>query len=274
MNNLGEVVFLAEYLQAGQLRRGWFTQSRFLVETPVTLDGLEVHLEGIPQINDAGDVVFPGAWDTGGGLWRLEGSGIVRVSRNSPPVAVCADVTVPTIAGACVANAVVDHGSFDPDGDSLTLLQSPAGPYLLGLNPVTLTVTDGHGATASCGATVKVIDQEPPKIANVSADPQILWTPNHKMVDVTVNYSVTDNCTSTPNCALRVASNEPINGTGDGDTSPDWEIVDSHHVKLRAERAGNGTGRIYTIIITCADGASKSSSQNVTVSVPKDQKKK
>ncbi len=32
------------------------------------------------------------------------------------------------------------------------------------------------------------------------------------------------------------------------------EIVDAHHVKLRAERAGTGNGRIYTITITCTNG--------------------
>jgi hypothetical protein len=54
-----------------------------------------------------------------------------------------------------------------------------------------------------------------------------------------VNYTVNDNC-GMPACVLSVTSNEPINGTGDGDTAPDWEIVDAHHVRLRAERAGTG----------------------------------
>ena len=26
-----------------------------------------------------------------------------------------------------------------------------------------------------------------------------------------------------------------IDGTGDGDTAPDWEVLDPHHVRLRAE---------------------------------------
>jgi len=90
------------------------------------------------------------------------------------------------------------------------------------------------------------------------------------MVNVTVNYNVTDNCTSSSHidCTLSVTSNEPINGLGDGDTSPDWEVVDSNHVKLRAERAGTGTGRIYTITVNCADDVGNSSSQNAKVAVP------
>jgi len=93
------------------------------------------------------------------------------------------------------------------------------------------------------------------------------------MVDVTVNYNATDNCVAV-NCVLSVTSNEPINGLGDGDTSPDWEIVDAHQVRLRSERSGTGTGRVYTITITCTDGVGNVSTSTVTVSVPNSQIKK
>jgi hypothetical protein len=70
---------------------------------------------------------------------------------------------------------------------------------------------------------------------------------------------------------LTVSSNEPVNGTGDGNTSPDWEVIDAHHVRLRAERAGNGDGRTYTISITCTnDTNGLSSTKTVTVLVPHD----
>ncbi|MGH9838433.1 MAG: LamG-like jellyroll fold domain-containing protein [Blastocatellia bacterium] len=123
-------------------------------------------------------------------------------------------------------------------------------------------VADNNSATANVTAS-----NPPPVITNASANPSVLWPPNHRMVDVTVNHSGTDNCGS-PSCTLSVSSNEPINGTGDGDTAPDWEIIDAHHVRLRAERAGNGNGRVYTITITCRDSAGNSSSRSVTVRVP------
>ena len=75
----------------------------------------------------------------------------------------------------------------------------------------------------------------------------------------TVAYSAADNCTAAVaiTCALSVASNEPINGLGDGDTAPDWLVVNAHLVQLRAERSGTGTGRIYTVTVTCTDQAGR-----------------
>ena len=90
---------------------------------------------------------------------------------------------------------------------------------------------------------------------------------------VTIAYDVTDNCDPllAIACALTVTSNEPVNGPGDGDTTPDWEIVDAHHVRLRAERAGGGSGRIYTVTATCTDSKGNASSAAVPVRVPHNQ---
>jgi uncharacterized repeat protein (TIGR01451 family) len=111
----------------------------------------------------------------------------------------------------------------------------------------------------------------PPTITAATVDPSVLWPPNHRMVNVTVSYDVIDNCPLPPgSCVLSVTSNEPVNGKGDGDTSPDWIVLDDHHLLLRAERAGNGNGRIYTITITCTDSGGNASTEEVEVTVPHD----
>ncbi len=63
---------------------------------------------------------------------------------------------------------------------------------------------------------------------------------------------------------------EHENGTGDGDTAPDWVVLDDHHVQLRAERAGNGNGRVYTITTTCHDQYGNTSHSSTTVTVQHD----
>jgi hypothetical protein len=111
----------------------------------------------------------------------------------------------------------------------------------------------------------------PPTITNVSMNPAVLWPPNHRMVNAMVKYNVTAGCGGTTTSSLSVASNEPVNGTGDGNTSPDWLVLGPHNLELRAERAGAGTGRIYTITIFSKDTFGNAASETVTVRVPHDE---
>jgi hypothetical protein len=86
---------------------------------------------------------------------------------NNLPVAISQDVTVEAGPG-CVADASINNGSFDPDGDPLTITQTPAGPYPLGATNVLLTVTDSKGATSQRSSTVTVVA---PTTTTVSAPP-------------------------------------------------------------------------------------------------------
>ena len=188
----------------------------------------------------------------------------LKAYSNVGPEVLCQNVTVSADA-TCSASANVDNGSSDRYGDAITLVQTPSGPYGLGSTAVTLTGTDSRDAISSCNATVTVTDTTPPSISNVMAVPNLLWPPNHKMVNVAINYNATDNCTAQPTCRIsRVACNEPI-------SKADYAILDAHHINLVADRLGSGNGRIYTITFTCTDGSNNSSSQAVTVSVPHDQ---
>src|SRR5207247_1118982 len=103
-----------------------------------------------------------------------------------------------------------------------------------------------------------------PTVAAASAGPAVLWPPNHKMMDVLVSYEASDNCTLSTT-TLAVSCNESVDGHGDGHTSPDWEVVDSHHLKLRAERSGRGAGRVYTVTITATDDSGNSTTKTLAV---------
>ena len=62
-----------------------------------------------------------------------------------------------------------------------------------------------------------------------------------------------------------MSSNEPVDADGD------WLITGNLTLNLRAERLGNGTGRVYTITVQCMDSSGNSTTKNVTVNVPHDQ---
>ena len=190
---------------------------------------------------------------------------------NTPPVASCAGaVTLAASADSCsvtITAADVNAGSSDPDGDAITLSLGSPATLGVGTHEVTLVGTDSRGATSSCFTTVTVVNGTAPAISNPSVSPSVLSPPNHQMRDVTVNYLAADNCGPVAT-TLSVTSNEPSNGQGDGNTSADWEVVDAHHVRLRAERSGGGSGRIYTITVTATDAAGNTTQRSVEVSVP------
>jgi hypothetical protein len=235
---------------------------------------------GIQSISTLGHEIFPfsGIVDeveifnralSASEIQAIFNAGSAGKCKNRPPVAICANVMV-SAGPSCTASASINNGSFDPDaGDTITLSQSPAGPYPLGATPVTLTVTDNHGASSQCSATVTVIDRTPPTISSLTVNPNTVWPPNHKMVPVTVTAAASDNC-GTISCEIvSVTSNEPPGS--DAIVSGDALITGSLSLNLRAERSGTGTGRIYTITVQCQDGSGNSSTSTVTVSVPHDQ---
>ncbi len=181
---------------------------------------------------------------------------IVSVIDNISPVITCpANTTV-----SCAANVPAVNTASVTTTDNCSVNVTHVSDVISNrtcANRFTLTrtyrATDPSGNTVTCPQVITVFDNTIPQITGLSVSQPTLWPPNHTMRDITVNYSITDNCT-TPISTISVSSNELVNGTGDGDTAPDWEIIDDHHIRLRAERAATGSGRIYTITITANDG--------------------
>jgi len=197
------------------------------------------------------------------------------VTLNAPPVARAKNVTVASEAN-CMADTSVDDGSYDPDsGDTITVTQSPAGPYPLGNTTVTLTVTDSHGASCSATATVTVVDQTAPTLTLKPAITSL--PPNHSYQTVTMSQMVA----SVGDCATslslndvvieKVTSDEPDDapGTSDGSTTNDIVIAgDCKSVQLRAERDDTRNGRVYVITLRVRDAAGNTTRQDFKVNVP------
>ena len=68
-----------------------------------------------------------------------------------------------------------------------------------------------------------------------------------------------------------IFQDEPTNGLGDGDTYPDGGGIGTSTALIRAERAGNGDGRIYEIDFTADDRNGGICTGTVIVGVPVNQ---
>ncbi|MCB9234633.1 MAG: HYR domain-containing protein [Bacteroidia bacterium] len=89
----------------------------------------------------------------------------VTIEDNTPPVAICKDITVQLSSGGTVsiAGQDVDNSSTDACGiQSYTVSPSSFDCSDQGSNPVTLTVTDVNGNSSTCSASVRVEDNVDP----------------------------------------------------------------------------------------------------------------
>ena len=200
----------------------------------------------------------------------------VFAADETAPVIECPGDTLITCAGEDTLEIDFDIGVTDDcDSEPDVVIDGPEGNrFPVGETEVTVTATDSSGNESSCSFTVTVEAGEPPVITDLEAEPNVLWPPNHKWVLVRLDPEVENPCDLEIDWDIvDVESNESDNGTGDGNTSPDWQIVDDTHLRLRAERSGNGSGREYTITLRAETDAGEDE-RTVRVFVPHDRGKK
>jgi hypothetical protein len=181
-------------------------------------------------------------------------------------------------------------GSSDPDGDLLMYQWAQVeGPYVQLSNATTaqptfqaphvlgtiqlifsLTVSD-RDLTSPQALVVITVKNSPPLCELARPDIVSLWPPNHRLVQVSI-VDVTDpDDTNLMLTVTLVTQDEPVNGTGDGDTNPD-AILQNDKLLLRAERDGQGDGRVYEIHFTADDREGGICAGSVKVDVPHSKK--
>jgi len=176
-------------------------------------------------------------------------------------------------------DTIVNEWTTDPkidleNDDTLT----PTGTFPPGVTTATLTSTEEGSDPESDSATVTVEDTQAP-VVRVKPEPFYLWPPNHSMQNVEVRVRVRDRCAGEGEGDYEVEliearSNEPDNGNGDGNTNNDIQGADTgsddRNVMLRAERAGGGNGRVYTLIYLVTDRSGNETKAEGKVYVPHD----
>lgn len=116
-------------------------------------------------------------------------------------------------------------------------------------------------------------DTTAPTVA-VAVGNEALWSPNHKLVDVGLDAVIEDAQDVAPTVAVLIYSNEPNDGAGDGSTDGDAVVGEDGSVSLRAERSGQGEGRVYLIVVAAVDEAGNTGFDCATVIVPKSKSRK
>ena len=188
----------------------------------------------------------------------LGGAVVGDVERAPRPGGTPVDIGIATASDICDASVSISN-----DAPAL---------FLLGDTVVTWTATDDDGNDNTATQTVTIVDTTPPDF-ELSVSPEILWPPNHKLVTINAQITVLpDVCNPDPTITLvSITSNEPDNGTGDGNTVNDIQGADlgtdDREFELRSERSGRGSGRVYTITYEAED-----TTNVVTVTVPHDRR--
>lgn len=270
------------------------------------VDGLQVTVSGLPPgLTAPGTVVHPYAFaltgtPTHGGVYEVTVC-VTDTYRETPasPIrdSVCASVVI-TVTNLAPELVLPDRthlvGEFltvaieawDPDGhDPLTFAASglPSGlsidaatgvvsgtPGVVGRSSVTVTVTDGFGASTVGTFTWSIITNRPP-VCTGARPSQALWPPNHKFVPIDI-LGVTDPDGDPITIAITgIQQDEPVLTPGSGNTDADGRI-DGATAYVRAERAGGGDGRVYEIFFTASDGVATCAG-SVLVGIPHDQGK-
>ncbi|MCP4746801.1 MAG: beta-propeller fold lactonase family protein [Desulfobacteraceae bacterium] len=174
----------------------------------------------------------------------------------------------------CEGNITANAG-----GEFVTLEECKVTNLSLGIHNIILQVDDGINNPVQVEITVEITDSTAPTLA-LESNLTILWPPNHNMVEIVIEANAQDISGLPVTLMAEVLSNEPADGLGDGDMTPDWTdpTIDQNTglitLQLRAERSGSGEGRKYTITIIATDPSNNSSSADVIIIVPHDKKKK
>ncbi|MEW5981861.1 MAG: hypothetical protein AB1806_05770 [Acidobacteriota bacterium] len=188
---------------------------------------------------------------------------------NQAPVALCRDASVDADAGCLgtIAASMLDGGSYDPDGDHLTLSIDNTGPFSAGsagqaTYPVTLTVSESQagGLSSSCQANVTVTDTTPPGLA--LSDP-VCSVDGRGRLATRVTAGASDACSG--ESAAQITGVQIVNNGGQIVRGRGVFQVDGSDLFVYP----NGTGWTAVVTMTAADTRGNSATGTIRKPLPK-----
>ncbi len=207
----------------------------------------------------------------------------MTVVDTTPPAIVCPSVGPVECSGPGGSGVSLAATAGDLCGSTLSMTNSRTGSgpdasafYPLGTTAVTFTAIDASGNRATCGSSVQVRDTTPPSLS-LTVNPATLWPPNHRLVPIQASLQVNDACDPSAGAILSSVTNSEADdapGGGDGNTTQDVQDASlgtlDTTVWLRAERWGDGPGRIYSLTYAAMDASGNASLALGSVPVPHD----
>jgi hypothetical protein len=176
----------------------------------------------------------------------------LTVYKNGVPVEKCTAVPPSPISpDPCIADQ-----SNTANGDvKITIYTTTASSWNVGIDLTQGTQPPNH----------------PPVCTNVKPSKSVLWPPNHQWQSVQLQGGSDEDGDDLTFTIKGITQDEPVKSISSGNTAPDARInPQPGKVYLRAERNGNGDGRVYRIEYELSDGTD-SCTGFVKVSVPKNQ---
>lgn len=138
----------------------------------------------------------------------------------------------------------------------------------LGSETYVLRVIDDFGEADEDQVEVAVVDTVPP-VVTCAVTASTLNLTNHSLPNVGLSGTAVDSCEGELAVEVKVYSDEDDEeNTGDGTHSPDAKDLDLGTLRLRAERKGNGDGRVYLVVNEAFDSSGNRGASCCAVTVP------
>jgi hypothetical protein len=164
-------------------------------------------------------------------------------------------------AGDYVDPGATAHDDCGTDLGAAITTTSTVDAGAVGSYTVSYAVSDSSGVASTASRTVLVEDTTGPTVS--LGAPIVLWPPNHALH----SFTLADCATATDACAGPLDVNAAGVITG---ASPGVIVTGPHSFALRAERPGNGDGRVAEVHFRVSDPSGNATAATCVVVVPHD----